>query len=95
MLSLYKSERFQNDLHTYKEEIEKISDDTVKKNVENLISKLVSEVKRLDSQHEEMIINRQMSSMSDDSKTRIMEIRKSIDKKLKDWNSVSRSKQSL
>ena len=95
MLSLYNSEKFQKELKTYKEQIEKISDDTVKKNVENLISKLISEVKRLDSQHEEMIINRQMSSSGQDFKTKITEIRKSIDKKLKDWAAISRSQQSL
>ena len=95
MLSLYNSEKFQKELKIYKEQIEKISDDTVKKNVENLISKLISEVKRLDSQHEEMIINRQMSSSGQDFKTKITEIRKSIDKKLKDWAAISRSQQSL
>lgn len=95
MLSLYKSERFQNDLNAYKEKISTISDNNLKSNVENLVAKLISEVKKLDLQHEEMVINRQMSSSGQDSKTKITEIRKSIDKKLKDWAAISRSQQNL
>lgn len=95
MLSLYNSERFQNDLNAYKEKISTISDNNLKSNVENLVAKLISEVKKIDMQHEQMIIDRQMSSSGQDSKTKIIEIRKSIDKKLKDWAAISKSKQNL
>lgn len=85
MLSLYKSERFQNELNSYKEKIEKVEDLKIKSHLENYLSKLVAQVKHLDANHEEMIFSKQIKEMSGDNREKIIEIRKVLDKSITDY----------
>ena len=87
MLSLYNSERFQNEYKNFKSRISAIDDTKIKSNLENLLERLKQKVKSLDTQHAEMIISKQMKSLGEDAKNDILDLRKSIDKKLKDWES--------
>lgn len=94
MLSLYNSERFQSELKSYKEQIEKVSDLRIKSKLENHLNRLVSQVKHLDAHHEEMIFTKQIKEMSGDNRDKITEIRKFLDKTLQDYNQI-RLKQNL
>ena len=98
MLSLYKSERFQQEYKDFKTRISRVTDEKLKITLENFLNKLASHTKNLDNQHEEMIFSKQMKSMSNDLRDNILEVRKTLDKKLSDWeraNNVSRSIQNL
>lgn len=90
MLSLYKSEKFQNEVNTYKKQIDKIQDLKIKSNLENYLSKLVAEVKAFDTEHEEMIYSKSIR-LGNDKKDKIIEIRKMLDRKIKDWNESNSS----
>ena len=85
MLSLYNSERFQTEIKNYKENIEKVTDLRLKTTLENYLNKLISHVKHLDSQHEEMIFTKQVKEMSGDDRDKILEVRKFLDKSIKDY----------
>jgi len=85
MLSLYKSERFQKELKTYKEQIEKVTDLRLKTTLENYLNKLIAHVKHLDSRHEEMIFTKQVKEMAGDDRDKILEVRKFLDKSIKDY----------
>jgi hypothetical protein len=87
MLSLYNSEPFQKEYNDFKNRIDQITDLRVKSDLENLLFRLEQKVKSMDSQHVEMIISKQMKSLGSDFKDDIIELRRSIDKKLKDWDS--------
>jgi|SRR6056300_983467 hypothetical protein len=98
MLSLYKSERFQKEYNDFKTRISRVTDEKLKITLENFLNKLASHARNLDNQHEEMIFSKQMKSMSNDLRDNILEVRKTLDKKLSDWeraNNVSRSIQNL
>lgn len=85
MLSLIKSERFQEEYNGFKNRAASISDENYKKDVEKFIEKLYHQVKQLDTQHEQMVFTQQMDTMSTDVKTKIMELRKTIERRLTDW----------
>jgi hypothetical protein len=90
MLSLYKSEKFQNEVRSFKDRISKVDDLKLKTNLENQINKLESIVKSLDSQFEEMIYSKQIGSNSNDTRSRISDIRKFIDSKLLDFEKAKK-----
>lgn len=85
MLSLYNSERFQNELKTYKEQIDRVTDLRIKSQLENHLAKLVSQVKHLDTHHEEMIFTKQIKEMSGENRDKILDIRKFLDKTIRDY----------
>lgn len=90
MLSLYNSEKFQNEVRSFKDRISKVDDLKLKTNLENQINKLESIVKSLDSQFEEMIYSKQIGSNSNDTRSRISDIRKFIDSKLLDFEKAKK-----
>jgi hypothetical protein len=54
-----------------------------KREVKELLNKLVAEVRKLDTMHMEMIYTKQMPSMGADMKQDILTLRKKLDSKLK------------
>jgi len=92
MLSLFNSERFQNEYKTYKEQIEQITDLRLKSKLENHLSKLVSQIKHLDNHHAEMIFTKQIKEMSGDNREKVMEIRRFLDKSIKDYFQANKIK---
>jgi len=86
MLSLLESERFQNDYKKFESEIEKIEDIKIKANLENLLQKLVSQVKSLDKQQNELVFSKDVKTFDRNSMTgKITETRKSLERKIKDY----------
>jgi hypothetical protein len=80
---LQKSSRFQQDHERYLAKIEQIPEGEFKQEVKELLNKLISEVRKLDTMHMEMIYTKQMPSMGSDMKQNIVAIRKKLDNKLK------------
>ena len=85
MLSLFNSERFQNELKTYKNQIDMVKDLRIKSQLENHLAKLVNQVKHLDNHHEEMIFTKQIKEMSGENRDKIQSIRKFLDKTIRDY----------
>ena len=87
MLSLLQSERFQQEYKQYQNKIEKISDLPTRNQAITLLKSLAAEVKKLDSQHQDMFAGNQIPMGLGDVRNNIISIRKKIDKLCKDWNS--------
>lgn len=83
--TLEKSEKFQNEYNLFKEKIENIDNDKIKNDLNILLTKLLSEVRAIDNQHRSIYERRYQPSMTDDSRSKIIEIRKKISKTLDDW----------
>ena len=86
MSSLIKSTRFQEDCARYRTAIDTMPDGPVKQESQQLLNKLISEIKKLDPMHMEMIYTKQMPSMGSDMKQDILTLRKKLDSKLKNLN---------
>lgn len=85
LTQIRKSTAFQNDLKRYNMVLEKISDDLVKNEFQKLISALIQEVKRMDDLHSEMIYNKQMPSLGTEKRSNIMQIRKQLEQRVKEF----------
>jgi molecular chaperone GrpE (heat shock protein) len=86
MSSLIKSTRFQEDCEKYRTAIASMPEGAAKQESQQLLNKLIAEIKKLDSMHMEMIYTRQMPSMGTDMKQGILSLRKKLDSKLKSLN---------
>jgi hypothetical protein len=83
---LEKSSRFQEDYTRYQSAIAEMPEGDFKQDVNQLLKKLVGEIKKLDSMHMEMVYTRQLPSMGTDMKQEITAIRRQLEIKIKDWN---------
>ena len=83
MASLIKSTRFQEDCERYRTAIDGMSDGPAKHESQQLLNKLIAEIKKLDSMHMEMIYTKQLPSMGSDMRQDILTLRKKLDSKLK------------
>ena len=84
MLELIKSGRFQEEYRNYHTRIEKITNLDTKNQTTNLLKTLVNEVKKLDSQHQEMFSGNQLPMGLGDARSNIVSIRKKLDTLLRD-----------
>ncbi len=82
---LQKSSRFQEDYERYRTAIDTMPDGAAKQESQQLLNKLVAEIKKLDSMHMEMIYSRQLPTMGSEMKQDITAIRKKLETKLRDW----------
>lgn len=78
MLSLVKSQQFQKEYNDFKQKIDSVQDETVKKEATELLRQLVAEVRAIDRQHEEMISSIKLSNNINDHKSNLLAIRKKI-----------------
>ena len=88
MMSLRNSSRFQNEYKTFETKINEIPNETVKQQGKELLQRLLAEVKKIDISHNEIMSGKSLPDTVDDSKSRIIEIRKKLDKIVKDWDAV-------
>jgi len=84
MLSLLKNERFLSEYKQWKMKIDSLGEGVQKKELQDLMNKLINEVKRLDTFHEELVISHKLPMDMQESKLRISEIRKKIQKRIND-----------
>jgi hypothetical protein len=84
MLSLLKSKKFQNEYNQYQDKIEKITDLSTRNQAMTLLKTLAAEVKKLDSQHQDMFAGNQVPMGLSDVRSNIISIRKKIEKICKD-----------
>lgn len=82
-INLESSPKFREDFIKLTRQISRILDENLKSELEGLLKNLIFEVKKLDTIHGELIMHREISKEVSDSRNKIQEIRKKIDKKLK------------
>jgi len=88
---LQRSSRFQEDCTKYRTVIDSMPDGAAKQESQQLLNKLIAEIKKLDSMHMEMIYNRQLPTMGDEMKQDITTIRKRLETRIKDWLQTPRN----
>jgi hypothetical protein len=88
---LQRSSRFQEDCAKYRTAIDSMPDGAAKQESQQLLNKLIAEIKKLDSMHMEMIYSRQLPTMGDEMKQDITTIRKRLETRLKDWLQAPRN----
>ena len=86
-ISLLNSERFQKEYKEFQEKISKIKNPTVKENATVLLKKLVAEIKSLDAKHQEMFAGNQPSTALGESRSKVTDVRKHLERLLKDAQS--------
>ena len=84
--SLQKYSRFQEDHTRYQSAINEMPEGDFKKEVGQLLTRLINEIKKLDGMHMEMVYTRQLPTMGGDMKQEITTLRRQLENKLKDWN---------
>ena len=82
---IYKSERFKKDVQKYDTAIKAMPDGATKDDVKRLLSDLVFEVKKMDNMYMDMVYNRQLGSIGNEFRERILNIRKQLDSKIKNF----------
>ena len=83
MLTILRSEKFQKDYEDYKTAISLLTNPDTKKRADQLLTKLVNEVKFIDSRHQELFLTGNTPARLDESKMNIASIRKQLDRILK------------
>jgi hypothetical protein len=82
---IHKSGRFKNDYDRYKAAIDTLPEGDFKSRMSLTLDKLVSEIKKLDGLHAEMVYTKQLPSMGTDLKSIITELRRDLDIGLKQY----------
>jgi hypothetical protein len=80
---LQNTERFKNDLARYRESIDKISNEQEKLAATRLLNDLIHEVKNMDNMYVDMVYAKQLPTMGNEMRDKIVMLRKQLDNKLK------------
>jgi hypothetical protein len=80
---LQNTERFKTDLARYTDAIDKISSEQEKLEAKKLLNDLIYEVKNMDNMYVDMVYAKQLPTMGNEIREKIVEIRKRLDNKLK------------
>ena len=91
MASLIKSTRFQEDCAKYHAAIDSMPEGAAKQESQQLLNKLIAEIKKLDSMHMEMIYSHQLPSMGSDMKQNITALRKKLETRIRDWSQAQKT----
>ena len=80
---LQQADRFQNDIKKYNEAIEKIAEEQTKLEAKRLLNDLVYEVKNMDNMYVDMVYAKQLPTIGNEIREKIVGLRKQLNKKLK------------
>ena len=80
---LQQADRFQNDIKKYNEAIEKIAEGQTKLEAKRLLNDLVYEVKNMDNMYVDMVYAKQLPTIGNEIREKIVGLRKQLNKKLK------------
>ena len=79
---LQNTERFKNDLARYRESIDNISNEQEKLAATRLLNDLIHEVKNMDNMYVDMIYAKQLPTMGNEMRDKIISLRKQLDQKI-------------
>ena len=83
--TLEKNERFQTEYNSFRTRIANIQNEKAKTELTGMLTNLLREVRMLDEQHLDIFTAKQIPSLVPEIRSRIQEIRQSLDRRLKDW----------
>ena len=89
---LQRSSRFQEDCERYRTAINSMPDGAAKQESQQLLNKLIAEIKQLDNMHMEMVYSRQLPTIGGEMKQDITDIRKKLETRIKDWSQAQQIK---
>ena len=80
------SEVFKKEFYMFSEKISRVQDETAKKELSSKLNKLLKEVRQIDSQHRDIFDKQTIPSTVPESRTKLMELRRYLDTRLKEFN---------
>ena len=80
---LQNNERFKTDLARYSDAIDKISNEHEKLAAKKLLNDLIYEVKNMDNMYVDMVYAKQLPTMGNEMREKIVTLRKQLESKLK------------
>jgi hypothetical protein len=80
------SEVFKKEFTMFSEKISRIQNETVKKELNSKLNELLKEVRQIDSQHRDIFDKKTISSAVPESRTKLMELRRHLDTRLKEFS---------
>lgn len=80
---LQNTERFKNDLARYTDAIDKIPNEQDKLEAKKLLNDLIYEVKNMDNMYVDMVYAKQLPTMGNEMREKIVVLRKQLDNKIK------------
>jgi hypothetical protein len=80
------SQVFKKEFTMFSEKISRIQNETVKKELSSKLNELLKEVRQIDSQHRDIFDKKTISSTVPESRTKLMELRKHLDTRLKEFS---------
>jgi hypothetical protein len=83
-MRLVRNEKFITEYNEFRQRLSRITDKNIRDEIEGMIITLVAEVKQIDTFHESLITGGQVSGLIDDSRDRIRDLRKKINRRLED-----------
>ena len=87
MLTIEHSEVFREEYNRFQTGIAAITDELLKVELSGILSKLLYEVRMVDSLHFANDMNAQIQENIPPHRSRILELRTQLDRRLKDWQS--------
>jgi molecular chaperone GrpE (heat shock protein) len=79
---LQQTERFQSDVDRYRKSIDKISNEQEKLAATRLLNDLIYEVKNMDNMYVDMVYAKQLPTMGNEMRDKIVSIRKQLENTL-------------
>lgn len=89
-LSIEQSQQFQTEYLNFKKQIEKITNESLKKELESALASLLKVVKSIDKSHSELGFNNRLPSSVLDNRANVKDLRQLIIKKLNEWNNTEK-----
>lgn len=82
MQVLFNSPRVQSELSMFENKIKNMPEGQIKQETLNLLNKLITEIKKIDSGHQELLMTKQVPMMLPEARENVTELRKKLYKKL-------------
>ena len=83
--TIEKSEKFKNEFNDFKSRINKISNESLKKTLNDKLTNLLREVRSIDQSHENLLNANQISPLTLESRNKIKELRIFLSSRLTEW----------
>lgn len=79
------SDKFKTDYNNFKSRIACVTNENIKTELLGMLTQLLREVRAIDSQHMEIVTRKELPSFVTDTRSKITEVRKSLVRRLEDW----------
>jgi hypothetical protein len=83
--TLENNEQFKNEFNDFKSRINKITNESLKKTLNDKLTNLLREVRTVDQSHENLLNANQISPLTLDSRNKIKELRILLTSRLAEW----------